>query len=169
VAEKFDHCAIYLLIAGTYTPFLLVGLNSPLAKGLMIVIWSLALLGILFKLTIAHRFKILSLVTYLTMGWLSLIVVYQLAVKLAVGGVTLLAVGGVVYSLGVIFYVCKRIPYNHAIWHGFVLGGSVCHFLAIYLTSAPTVALRLPWLRYLRPGNPTVALRLPWLRYSAAG
>lgn len=62
------------------------------------------------------------------MGWLSLIVVYQLAIKLAIGGVTLLAVGGVVYSLGVIFYVCKRIPYNHAIWHGFVLGGSVCHF-----------------------------------------
>ena len=123
--KKFDHCAIYLLIAGTYTPFLLVGLNSPLSRGLMIVIWSLALLGILFKLTIAHRFKVLSLVTYLTMGWLSLIVVYQLAIKLAVGGV--------VYSLGVIFYVCKRIPYNHAIWHGFVLGGSVCHFLAIYL------------------------------------
>jgi hemolysin III len=130
--KKFDHCAIYLLIAGTYTPFLLVGLDSPLARGLMIVIWSLALLGILFKLTIAHRFKVLSLVTYLTMGWLSLIVVYQLAIKLSVGGVTL-AAGGVVYSLGVIFYVCKRIPYNHAIWHGFVLGGSVCHFLAIYL------------------------------------
>ncbi len=126
--KKFDHCAIYLLIAGTYTPFLLVGLDSPLARGLMIVIWSLALLGILFKLTIAHRFKVLSLVTYLAMGWLSLIVVYQLAIKLAIGGVTLLAVGGVVYSLGVIFYVCKRIPYNHAIWHGFVLGGSVCHF-----------------------------------------
>ena len=121
--KKFDHCAIYLLIAGTYTPFLLVGLNSPLSRGLMIVIWSLALLGILFKLTIAHRFKVLSLVTYLTMGWLSLIVVYQLAIKLSIGGVTLLALGGVVYSLGVIFYVCKRIPYNHAIWHGFVLGG----------------------------------------------
>nr|VUD34136.1 membrane protein hemolysin III [Raoultella sp. NCTC 9187] len=88
--KKFDHCAIYLLIAGTYTPFLLVGLNSPLSRGLMIVIWSLALLGILFKLTIAHRFKVLSLVTYLTMGWLSLIVVYQLAIKLAAGGVTLL-------------------------------------------------------------------------------
>ncbi len=97
----------------------------------MIVIWSLALLGILFKLTIAHRFKILSLVTYLAMGWLSLVVIYEMAVKLAAGSVTLLAVGGVVYSLGVIFYVCKRIPYNHAIWHGFVLGGSVCHFLAI--------------------------------------
>ena len=131
--KKFDHCAIYLLIAGTYTPFLLVGLNSPLSRGLMIVIWGLALLGILFKLTIAHRFKVLSLVTYLTMGWLSLIVVYQLATKLDAGGVTLLALGGIIYSLGVIFYVCKRIPYNHAIWHGFVLGGSVCHFLAIYL------------------------------------
>jgi len=110
-----------------------VGLDSPLARTLMIVIWGLALLGILFKLTIAHRFKVLSLVTYLAMGWLSLIVIYQLTEKLAPGGVTLLAAGGIVYSLGVIFYVCKRIPYNHAIWHGFVLGGSVCHFLAIYL------------------------------------
>ncbi|MBS0849360.1 hemolysin III family protein [Citrobacter sp. JGM124] len=131
--KLFDHCAIYLLIAGTYTPFLLVGLNSPLAKGLMVVIWSLALVGILFKLTIAHRFKVLSLVTYLLMGWLSLVVIYQMAIKLAPGSVTLLAAGGVVYSLGVIFYVSKRIPYNHAIWHGFVLGGSVCHFFAIYL------------------------------------
>jgi len=75
---------------------LLVGLDSPLARGLMIVIWSLALLGIMFKLTIAHRFKVLSLVTYLTMGWLSLIVIYELAVKLAAGGVTLLAGGGIV-------------------------------------------------------------------------
>lgn len=130
--KKFDHCAIYLLIAGTYTPFLLVGLNSPLARGLMIVIWSLALLGVLFKLTIAHRFKVLSLVTYLMMGWLSLVVIYQMAVKLAPGSVALLAVGGIIYSLGVIFYVCKRIPYNHAIWHGFVLSGCICHFLAIY-------------------------------------
>lgn len=131
--KLFDHCAIYLLIAGTYTPFLLVGLDSPLARGLMVVIWGLALLGILFKLTIAHRFKVLSLVTYLLMGWLSLVVIYQMVMKLAPGSVTLLAVGGIVYSLGVIFYVCERIPYNHAIWHGFVLGGSVCHFLAIYL------------------------------------
>lgn len=131
--KKLDHCAIYLLIAGTYTPFLLVGLNSPLAKGLMIVIWGLALLGILFKLTIAHRFKVLSLVTYLAMGWLSLVVIYQMVIKLAPGSVALLATGGIIYSLGVIFYACKRIPYNHAIWHGFVLGGSVCHFLAIYL------------------------------------
>ncbi|QDY42918.1 PAQR family membrane homeostasis protein TrhA [Candidatus Pantoea soli] len=130
--KKFDHCAIYLLIAGTYTPFLLVGLQSPLAQGLMVVIWSLALAGIIFKLTIAHRFKVLSLVTYLSMGWLSLVVIYQLAMKLSAGGVWLLAAGGIVYSLGVIFYVSRRIPYNHAIWHGFVLGGSVLHFCAIY-------------------------------------
>ncbi|MEH0833250.1 hemolysin III family protein [Pectobacterium cacticida] len=131
--KKFDHCAIYLLIAGTYTPFLLVGLNSPLAHGLMVVIWVMALLGVIFKLAFAHRFEVLSLLTYLVMGWLSLVVIYQMMMKLAPGSVTLLAVGGVVYTLGVIFYVCKRIPYNHAIWHGFVLGGSVCHFLAIYL------------------------------------
>lgn len=131
--KKLDHCAIYLLIAGTYTPFLLVGLKSPLAHGLMVVIWSLALAGILFKLLFIHRFEALSVTTYLLMGWLSLVVIYQLAMKLPAGGVWLLAAGGVIYSLGVIFYVSKRIPYNHAIWHAFVLGGSICHFLAIYL------------------------------------
>lgn len=130
--KKLDHCAIYLLIAGTYTPFLLVGLNSPLAKGLMAVIWGLALFGVIFKLAFAHRFEVLSLVTYLTMGWLSLIVIYQLATKLSLGGVILLALGGVIYTLGVIFYASKRFRFGHAIWHGFVLGGSACHFLAIY-------------------------------------
>lgn len=132
VLKKVDHCAIYLLIAGTYTPFLLVGLQSPLAYGLMAVIWGLALAGIIFKLTIAERFKILSLVTYLCMGWLSLIVVYQLAMKLSPGGIWLLALGGIIYSLGVIFYVARRVPFNHAIWHAFVLGGCICHFCAIY-------------------------------------
>lgn len=130
--KKVDHCAIYLLIAGTYTPFLMVGLQSPLAYGLMAVIWGLALLGIIFKLTIAERLKVLSLVTYLCMGWLSLIVVFQLAMKLSAGGIWLLALGGIVYSLGVIFYVARRVPFNHAIWHAFVLGGCVCHFCAIY-------------------------------------
>lgn len=131
--KVFDHCAIYLLIAGTYTPFLLVGLDSSLARGLMVVIWSLALIGVIFKLAFTHRFKVISLVTYLGMGWLSLVVIYQMVMKLSAGAVSLLAAGGIVYTLGVIFYVNKRIPFNHAIWHGFVLGGSVCHFLAIYL------------------------------------
>ncbi|EJL6537881.1 TPA: hemolysin III family protein [Vibrio cholerae] len=135
--KTFDHCAIYLLIAGSYTPFLLVSLRTPLAVGLMIVIWSLALIGILMKIAFVYRFKKLSLVTYLTMGWLSLIVIYQLAIHLEVGGLTLLAAGGIIYSLGVIFYVAKRIPYNHAIWHAFVLAGCACHFLAIYLYVEP--------------------------------
>ncbi|MBT0721238.1 hemolysin III family protein [Tatumella sp. TA1] len=130
--KKIDHCAIYLLIAGTYTPFLLVGLRSPLAEGLMVVIWLLALMGIIFKLVFAHRFKVLSLVTYLLMGWLSLVVIYQMATKLSAASVWLLAIGGIVYSLGVIFYANRRIPFNHAIWHAFVLGGAICHFCAIY-------------------------------------
>lgn len=135
--KTFDHCAIYLLIAGSYTPFLLVSLRTPLAFGLMSVIWLIALFGIIMKIAFVYRFKRLSLVTYLIMGWLSLIVIYQLALNLDVGGLTLLAAGGVVYSLGVIFYVAKRIPYNHAIWHAFVLAGCACHFLAIYLYIDP--------------------------------
>ncbi|BAE75273.1 Haemolysin-III related [Sodalis glossinidius str. 'morsitans'] len=131
--KKVDHCAIYLLIAGTYTPFLLICLASPLAKWLMVVIWLMAAVGIMFKLVFAHRFRAISIITYLTMGWLSLVVIYQLVQRLPAGGVALLAAGGVIYSLGVIFYVWERIPFNHAIWHGFVLGGTVCHFLAIYL------------------------------------
>ncbi len=130
--KVFDHCAIYLLIAGTYTPFLLVALDTPLARGLMVVIWGLALAGVVFKLIFINRFKKLSLFTYLMLGWLSLVVIYQLYIHLAGEGLLLLAAGGLVYSLGVIFYVAKRIPYNHAIWHLFVLGGSICHFMAIY-------------------------------------
>ena len=132
-SKLFDHCAIYLLIAGTYTPFLLVALDTPLAQGLMVVIWGLALAGVVFKLIFINRFKKVSLFTYLMLGWLSLVVIYQLYLHLDGTGLLLLGLGGLIYSLGVIFYVAKRIPYNHAIWHGFVLGGSVCHFLAIYL------------------------------------
>ncbi|EHA1127079.1 hemolysin III family protein [Vibrio navarrensis] len=135
--KTFDHSAIYLLIAGSYTPFLLVSLRTPLAIGLMIVIWSIALLGIIMKVAFVYRFKRFSLISYLLMGWLSLVVIYQLAITLDVGGLTLLACGGVIYSLGVVFYVAKRIPFNHAIWHCFVLAGCVCHFLAIYLYVQP--------------------------------
>jgi len=126
--KKFDHCAIYLLIAGTYTPFLLVGLNSPLAKGLMIVIWSLALLGILFKLTIAHRFKILSLVTYLTMGWLSLIVASaNVFLITTLSGTASCSAAACVTSWRFIFTSAS--PDKH-----------------------PTVALRLPWLQNTAAG-----------------
>ena len=135
--KTLDHCAIYLLIAGSYTPFLLVSLRTPLAMGLMAVIWGIALVGIIMKIAFVYRFKRLSLVTYLAMGWLSLIVVYQLAMNIEMGGLVLLALGGVIYSLGVIFYVAKRIPYNHAILHLFVLAGCACHFFAIYLYVTP--------------------------------
>ncbi len=131
-SKLFDHCAIYLLIAGTYTPFLLVALDTPLAQGLMVVIWGLALAGVVFKLIFINRFKKVSLFTYLMLGWLSLVVIYQLYLHLDGTGLLLLGLGGLIYSLGVIFYVAKRIPYNHAIWHLFVLGGSLCHFMAIY-------------------------------------
>ena len=131
-SKLFDHCAIYLLIAGTYTPFLLVALDTPLAQGLMVVIWGLALAGVVFKLIFINRFKKVSLFTYLMLGWLSLVVIYQLYLHLDGTGLLLLGLGGLIYSLGVIFYVAKRIPYNHAIWHLFVLGGSLCHFMAMY-------------------------------------
>ncbi|KWT99941.1 hemolysin [Vibrio toranzoniae] len=135
--KTLDHCAIYLLIAGSYTPFLLVSLRTPLAMGLMAVIWGIALVGIIMKIAFVYRFKRFSLMTYLAMGWLSLVVVYQLAMNIEMGGLVLLALGGVIYSLGVIFYVAKRIPYNHAIWHLFVLAGCACHFFAIYLYVTP--------------------------------
>lgn len=135
--KTFDHSAIFLLIAGTYTPFLLISLRTPLAITLMSVIWGLAIIGIALKIIFVYRFKRLSLITYLTMGWLSVIVVYQLAISISTGGLVLLGLGGVIYSLGVFFYVNKRIPYNHAIWHMFVLGGTVCHFFAIYYYVKP--------------------------------
>ncbi len=128
----FDHCAIYLLIAGTYTPFLLVSLRTPLSITLMVVIWVIAALGVGFKLIFIHRFEKLSLATYLIMGWLSLVAIYPLSQALSFDGMMLLAAGGVTYSLGVIFYVMDRIPFNHAIWHVFVLVGTVFHFAAIY-------------------------------------
>lgn len=133
-----DHCAIYLLIAGTYTPLMLISLNSETgnenANLVLIAIWSLAVGGILFKTLFINRFKVFSLVLYLAMGWLCVAVMKELIAGMSPLGFNLLITGGLFYSLGVIFYVAKRIPYNHAIWHLFVLGGAISHFLCIYLT-----------------------------------
>lgn len=131
--KLFDHCAIYLLIAGTYTPFLLVTLEGAFGGVMsMVVVWGLAGLGVVFKLVFGHRYQNLSLLTYLGMGWLSLVAIDELLDRLPAEGFWLLVSGGLVYTLGVVFYVWKRVPFNHAIWHLFVLGGCVCHFLAIY-------------------------------------
>ncbi|WP_105902932.1 PAQR family membrane homeostasis protein TrhA [Vibrio gangliei] len=137
--KTLDHSAIYFLIAGSYTPFLLVGLRTNLAIGLMVVIWLIAILGVIMKVAFVYRFKAFSLISYLIMGWLSLVVVYQLVAHLDIRAVVWLVAGGLIYSLGVIFYTVKRIPYNHAIWHLFVLAGCVCHFIGIYFYVEPVV------------------------------
>lgn len=130
--KLLDHCAIYLLIAGTYTPLMVVSLNDQLGIIMLSIIWGLAILGIFFKLKFGHRYKKISLATYLGMGLISITIIEQLQEKLASQALTLLAIGGAIYCLGVIFYVQKRIVFNHAIWHLFVLGGASCHFFMIY-------------------------------------
>ncbi|MDP5211968.1 hemolysin III family protein [Pseudoalteromonas tunicata] len=129
-----DHCAIYCLIAGTYTPLMLISLQSSQSIVILTAIWSLAIGGILFKTLFIHKFKKLSLVLYLAMGWLCVTVMGDLTAAMSELGFNLLILGGLFYTLGVGFYVGKRIPFNHAIWHLFVLGGAMSHFLCIYLT-----------------------------------
>jgi hemolysin III len=137
VWKMLDHCAIFLLIAGTYTPFLLVNLRSSAGWTLFAVIWGLALAGIILKLVFGHRYKILRVLVYLAMGWLILFASAELNTHVGTLGVRLTVAGGIVYTLGLVFYLADRIPYNHAIWHLFVVGGSLCHFYAIYFAVLP--------------------------------
>jgi hemolysin III len=138
VFKVIDHASIYLLIAGTYTPFLLVGLQGTWGWTFLVIIWGLAILGISFKVLFIHRFQKLSVLAYILMGWLSVVMLKELLVNIPLGGLILLAVGGVVYTVGVIFYTLQKVPYMHVIWHVFVLGGSICHYLAVLLYLAPT-------------------------------
>ncbi|WP_055108495.1 PAQR family membrane homeostasis protein TrhA [Paenibacillus ihumii] len=135
--EFFDHSSIYLYIAGTYTPFLLVAIRGPLGWSLFGIIWGIALLGVLFKAFFVKRFLFMSTFFYLIMGWLIVIAWGPLTAAVPSGGIALLVAGGVLYSLGTIFYVWRAFPYHHAIWHLFVLGGSVTHFFAILLYLLP--------------------------------
>lgn len=130
--QIFDHCAIFLLIAGTYTPFMLVGLRGAWGWSLLSVVWALAVAGVVFKLFYTGRFERTSTAIYIAMGWLVIIAVVPLCRALPLTTLVLLFVGGLFYTLGTLFYLSKRIPYAHAIWHGFVLVGSVCHFIAVY-------------------------------------
>jgi len=127
----FDHSAIYLLIAGTYTPFLLVNLRGGWGWSLFGVVWGLALAGILLKFWFVDHFQILSTTVYLLMGWLAVIAVRPLLVRVPTAGLLWLLAGGLFYTLGVVFYAWKRIPYNHVIWHVFVMAGSTCHYFAV--------------------------------------
>jgi len=130
--KMFDHCAIFLLIAGTYTPFLLMNMRGPLGWTLFGIIWGLAAVGIISKLLFGHRFKFIQVTTYLLMGWLVLVASAELPQVLNSKGLALLVGGGLAYTLGVVFYLMHRIPYNHAIWHLFVLAGAGLHFFSVY-------------------------------------
>lgn len=130
--KTLDHCAIYLLIAGSYTPFLLITMQDSIGWPMFAVVWSIAVLGIGLKIAFKHRFHKLRVSTYLVMGWLVVFASSELTTSLAEGGITLLVAGGLTYTIGVIFYAVERIPFNHAIWHLFVLGGSVLHYLAVF-------------------------------------
>jgi len=130
--KLFDHCAIYLLIAGTYTPLMLIAINGSLGYFMLIVIWLLAIAGIVFKLLYRSKYPLLSVGTYVGMGCISLTCIQSLLSALSANGLTWLIVGGLFYGLGVIFYLSKRIPFNHAIWHLFVLAGAICHFFMMW-------------------------------------
>ena len=131
--QILDHISIYFLIAGTYTPFILIYVNNATGFGILIFLWSMTLAGSIFKLFWTHRFNLLSTIIYLLMGWAMLISPKIFLSSIPDTILVLLAVGGMLYTLGVIFYLWKRYKYHHAIWHLFVLSASICHFVAVFL------------------------------------
>ncbi len=137
VFRVVDHGSIYLLIAGTYTPFTLVSLRGNWGWALFGTVWGLAFGGIFFNSFSFGRFQKIGTTTYVLMGWLSAIVLHRLLSSVGLFGVILLIAGGLIYTLGIIFYKREGFPYNHAIWHLFVLSGGVCHFLVVYFFVAP--------------------------------
>ena len=130
VFRRIDHSAIYLLIAGTYTPVLMIAVPFPTSVGLLAMIWYLAVTGVVFS-CLTLKFRYLSTGLYLVMGWLSLFLLHSLWQNGAYRTIWLLLAGGAVYSVGIVFYLMKT-RYMHSVWHLFVLGGAVCHYFAIY-------------------------------------
>jgi hemolysin III len=137
VLRALDHSAIFILIAGTYTPFLLVNLRGPWGWSLFGVIWGLALIGIVLRIVRGRRSTLVSVALYIGMGWAVVVAAKPMLNSVAPGGLWLLLLGGLAYTLGVVFYVWKRLPYHHAIWHVFVLAGSILHFFAILFYVIP--------------------------------
>ncbi|MBP8132416.1 MAG: hemolysin III family protein [Candidatus Hydrogenedentes bacterium] len=127
----FDHCAIYVLIAGTYTPFLLGDMRGPWGWVLFGILWGSAVAGIIFKFFFIGRFDLITTLLYVAMGWTALIAIKPALAMLPPGALLLLLIGGILYTSGVVFYLWDRLPFNHAIWHLFVLGGSALHFAAV--------------------------------------
>ncbi len=129
--NMFDHISIYYLIAGSYTPFMLVNLRGAWGWSIFGVIWACAITGTILKIIYGNNFRKISTIIYLAMGWMILIAIYPFVKNVELGGVILLAAGGLSYSFGVIFYKWKSLPFNHAIWHLFVLAGTVLQFFAV--------------------------------------
>jgi len=130
----FDHSAIYVLIAGSYTPFCLMGLGDPVGFKVISIIWIIALIGVILKLFFTGKFDRLSTLLYLFMGWFVVIYWPELKESLSVESINLLILGGIFYSIGAVLYTIPKLPFNHAIFHVFVLAGSFTHFYAIYTT-----------------------------------
>lgn len=126
-----DHTAIYVLIAGTYTPFALGALRGPLGWTVLAAVWTLAAVGTALKMKVGFRFPKISVALYLLMGWLVLLIVRPLVMQIGWGGFGWLAAGGAFYSLGVVFFLWERLHFSHLYWHGFVLAGSACHLVAV--------------------------------------
>jgi hemolysin III len=135
--RTLDHIAIYLLIAGTYTPFALISLRGAWGWSLLGIIWALAATGVVFKVFFIGRFPRTSAIVYLGMGWLALVAFRQLFMHLPPAGLILLFAGGLCYSLGVVFFALDHRRFHHAIWHLFVLAGSICHFFAVLASTLP--------------------------------
>ena len=133
----FDRAAIFLLIAGTYTPFTLVNLRGPLGWTAFGIIWGLAICGVVFTLFFVDRYNFVSVIVYVGMGWLVIFAVKPLFAAVELGGILWLGAGGLFYTAGVIFYAWKSLPFHHSIWHLFVLGGSLCHFFSIFFYVLP--------------------------------
>ncbi|MBN2345407.1 MAG: hemolysin III family protein, partial [Candidatus Aminicenantes bacterium] len=129
--------SIYLLIAGTYTPFLLVSLRGRWGWSLFGIVWGLAAAGIVFQIFFVRRFRLAQTLIYLAMGWMAVAAVRPLQTRVPRSGLLWLLAGGLLYSLGAIFYLGEKIPYHHGIWHVFVLAGSACHYFAILLYVIP--------------------------------
>ncbi len=137
VFHVLDHSAIYVLIAGTYTPFTLVSLRGPVGWVLFAIVWSLAVAGVVFKSFVVDRFAVVSTLVYLLQGWLAVFVVRSLFNAIGWHGILWLFAGGLAYTLGIIFFALDRLPYFHAAWHIFVLAGSVAHYFAILFYVVP--------------------------------
>jgi len=137
ILQKMDHAAIYLLIAGTYTPFLLISLRGVWGWWLFGIIWSLAIIGVALEFIPRKRLERTALTLYLVMGWIIVGAIQPMMEHVAPGGLYLLVAGGLCYTLGVVFYVWERLAFNHAIWHVFVLAGSISHYFAILFYVVP--------------------------------